>query len=194
MTDVRVCCVGDSFVAGVGDPAALGWVGRLWGRSGPGVTVSNLGVRRDTSTDVRARWLAECTARFPAGCRPRVVLAFGVNDTTVEGGRPRTDPDVSVANLRHLLGAAGDRGWPVLVVGPPPIDDEEQNGRIAALDAAFGAACAERQVPYVPLFERLVTDPLWRREVREGDGAHPSAPGYELLAGLIGPGWAALLG
>ncbi|MGY4098205.1 hypothetical protein ACW2Q0_01365 [Nocardia sp. R16R-3T] len=26
--DLRVCFIGDSFVAGVGDPQGLGWVGR----------------------------------------------------------------------------------------------------------------------------------------------------------------------
>ena len=29
--DLRVCFVGDSYVAGVGDTAGLGWVGRLAG-------------------------------------------------------------------------------------------------------------------------------------------------------------------
>jgi lysophospholipase L1-like esterase len=31
--DVRVCFVGDSFVAGVGDPRHLGWAGRLAAQS-----------------------------------------------------------------------------------------------------------------------------------------------------------------
>lgn len=33
MDDLRVCLVGDSFVAGVGDPDHLGWVGRVAVRS-----------------------------------------------------------------------------------------------------------------------------------------------------------------
>lgn len=33
MRDVRVCVLGDSFVAGVGDMSGLGWVGRLAGRA-----------------------------------------------------------------------------------------------------------------------------------------------------------------
>ncbi len=31
--DVRVCLVGDEFVTGVGDPRALGWVGRVSART-----------------------------------------------------------------------------------------------------------------------------------------------------------------
>jgi lysophospholipase L1-like esterase len=179
-------------VAGVGDPAALGWVGRLASRSlrgGLALTVSNLGVRRDTSTDVRRRWLAECRARFPGGCEARVVLAYGVNDTTIEDGRLRTPPDVSVANLLDLLGTARDHGWPVLVAGPPPIADDAQNARIAALDGRFASVCAEAGVPYVPVFDALRADPVWSEEVRRGDGAHPGAAGYDRLAALIAPAW-----
>lgn len=184
-------------MAGVGDPAAAGWVGRLASRSlrgGLALTVSNLGVRRDTSTDVGRRWLAECRARFPAGCSARVVLAYGVNDTTIEGGRPRTPPDVSAANLLHLLGTARDHGWPVLVAGPPPIADDAQNARIAALDGRFAALCAGAGVPYVPVFEALRADPVWTAEVSRGDGAHPGAAGYDRLADLIAPAWDRWLG
>ena len=31
--DLRICFVGDSFVAGVGDPLCLGWPGRLAART-----------------------------------------------------------------------------------------------------------------------------------------------------------------
>jgi lysophospholipase L1-like esterase len=51
-SDVRVCFLGDSFVAGVGDPHCLGWAGRLAALSharGLLLTVYNLGVRRDTT-------------------------------------------------------------------------------------------------------------------------------------------------
>ena len=55
---MRILAFGDSFVAGVGDPAHQGWLGRaLAGR--PEVTLYNLGVRRDTSADIARRWLAE---------------------------------------------------------------------------------------------------------------------------------------
>lgn len=33
--DLRICFIGDSFVAGVGDETALGWTGRLLARSAP---------------------------------------------------------------------------------------------------------------------------------------------------------------
>lgn len=113
--DVRVCVLGDSFTAGTGDPEHRGWVGRVAAAGPQPVTVYNLGVRRETSADVLGRWRAECTARLPAGVDGRVVVAFGVNDTTAEEGTLRVRPTASAGNLAALLDAAP---WPVLVVGP----------------------------------------------------------------------------
>ena len=51
---MRILAFGDSFVAGVGDPDHLGWIGRaLRGRRE--ITLYNLGVRRETSADIAAR-------------------------------------------------------------------------------------------------------------------------------------------
>ncbi|NAZ76205.1 G-D-S-L family lipolytic protein [Kineococcus sp. T13] len=190
--DVRICFVGDSFVAGAGDAQHLGWAGRLAADShtdGHPLTSYNLGVRRDTSSDVLARWRTECTPRLPAGCRAAVVFSFGVNDTTLEDGAPRTAPDASLANLHALLEQAHSTGWPVLVAGPPAIHDEEQNERTAAVDTAFARVCAQHQTPYVSVLPALRAHPVWRRQVREGDGAHPGAEGYQVLTALLLPTW-----
>ena len=68
--DIGLCFVGDGFVAGYGDPKALGWVSRVVGRSpvaDADLTAYNLGVRGQSSADVMARWRTECTARIPFG-------------------------------------------------------------------------------------------------------------------------------
>ncbi|WP_433079209.1 GDSL-type esterase/lipase family protein [Dactylosporangium sp. CA-052675] len=184
-SDVRVCFLGDSFVAGVGDPQCLGWAGRLAAlahRRGTPLTAYNLGIRRDTSADVLARWRAECTPRLPAGCDARLVLSFGVNDTVQ--GLPAAG---STGRLRTLLTDAA--AWPRLVVGPPPVDDEPVNRALAALDESFAEACRDLRVPYVSTLPALVRDPVWMREVRAGDGAHPGAAGYEALTRLVAPAW-----
>ena len=70
--DLRVCFLGDSFVAGVGDPEHRGWVGRLAARTsreGQPLTVYDLGVRRETSRDLLRRWHGKCVPRLPAGAR-----------------------------------------------------------------------------------------------------------------------------
>ncbi|TVT28621.1 G-D-S-L family lipolytic protein, partial [Amycolatopsis rhizosphaerae] len=127
LPDLRVCFVGDSFVAGVGDPEHLGWAGRVAARthrSGPPLTAYNLGIRRNTSDDVLGRWRAECLPRFPHGCTSAIALSFGVNDTMVEGGRRRVPADRSAANLVTLLDEIPSATGPVLVIGPVPVADE----------------------------------------------------------------------
>ena len=225
--DLRVCFVGDSFVAGVGDPEHLGWTGRLCAgseRDGLSLTGYVLGVRRQTSAEVAARWAAECRARLGGGTwESRVVVSMGVNDTgvvsmgvndtgvdgtgvddtgvigtgvddaTEEDGASRLSPQRSVAALGEVLGGAVSAGWPVLVVGPPAVADDAQNARTAALDERFARVCAEHGVPHVPVLAALAADPTWTREVAAGDGAHPGAAGYAVLAELVRPHWTAWL-
>jgi acyl-CoA thioesterase I len=190
--DLRVCFVGDSFVAGVGDPEHLGWTGRLCARTaraGTPLTGYVLGVRRQTSAEVAARWAAECLPRLTGDWESRVVLSFGVNDTADEDGAPRLDPARSVAALGEVLAGAAVAGWPVLVVGPPAVADADHNARTAALDDRLARACAEHGVPHVPVLAALAADPVWMREVAAGDGAHPGAAGYAVLADLVHPHW-----
>ncbi|RBO91560.1 GDSL-type esterase/lipase family protein [Nocardia puris] len=191
-SDVRVCFVGDSFVAGVGDPVCAGWAGRVAAvahGAGVALTAYNLGVRRQTSTDIAKRWFAECAQRLPSGVDGRVVFSFGVNDTMEEDGVRRVPADASAANLVKMLGQAADRGWSALVVEPPPVDDDAHNTRIARLGDRFASVCAEEHVPFVRVHEQLRADEVWLREVRAGDGAHPSAGGYEAFAALVTPAW-----
>jgi len=178
--DVRVVAVGDSFVAGVGDPEYRGWLGRVAAatdRSLVALTVYNLGVRRDTSVDVAARWRAECSARS-AGAENRLLISFGVNDTAIEDAVGRRVPTAtSEHNLRTLIAAARVMGLEVLVVGPPPVEHETQNARIRVLDRRFAAVCQDAAVGYVAVFDGLDRDPTWRVEVARGDGSHPGAAG-----------------
>jgi lysophospholipase L1-like esterase len=194
--DRRVCFAGDSYVAGVGDPEHRGWVGRVVAgsyRGGRPVTAYNLGVRRDTSEDVRRRLPAETGARWVAGCDNRLVVSFGVNDTTEVDGAVRVPPERSVANLRGIADGVVADGVALLVVGPPPVADPDQNERIAALDELF-AESAGGAFPYVSVFGALQVEPDWMRAVAIGDGAHPGAEGYRLLAELVMPAWEEWIG
>ncbi|RZT88017.1 lysophospholipase L1-like esterase [Pseudonocardia sediminis] len=203
--DVRVCAVGDSFVAGVGDPEHLGWAGRLAAgshRDGLPLTFYNLGIRRDTTRDVLSRWRRELPPRLKvSGDGPvdaRVVVSVGVNDTTaVPGGHgpsSRVGAAASAAHLEMLLGELSDLGWGLFVAGPPPVADAGQNTRIADLDTRFAEVCARAEVTYAPVFAALAADPTWTSEVAAGDGAHPAAAGYARLAELVRPVWRTWLG
>lgn len=189
MTDVRVCVLGDSFTAGVGDPTGGGWVvpvGAAARRAGWELTLYGLGVRRDTSVDVARRWLAETSWRLRGGDRCGVILAVGLNDLVLEDGRPRVAPARSVEAVAEVLDGASARGWPVLVVGPPPVAGAEESERSAGLSTAIADACAARDVPFVGT-TGLAADPVWVAEVAAGDAYHPSTRGYARLAALVEP-------
>ncbi len=191
--DHRVCFVGDSFVQGTGDTAGGGWVRRVAAAAvdaGYDLTAYNLGVRRDTSTDIAARWQSECDARLRAECSPYLVFSFGANDMTAEGTSLRVPMPASLENFRNILNEARSR-CPVLVVGPPPVGEAAQDTRIIALCATYALLATELGVPYLPLAEQLAGDPAWTRAVAAGDGTHPDGSGYALIAECVlqWPAW-----
>jgi acyl-CoA thioesterase I len=184
----RALFYGDSLVAGVGDHAGGGWVARVAAAccaSGVPLTVYNLGVRRETSQQVAARFRAEAIPRVPAGAHCRVVLSFGANDTTVEGGAVRVSVEDSQRALVALLEQADALGFPALVVSAAPLDDPAHNRRIAELMASFADICRARGTPFIDVMQPLLDSSVWIDEVRRGDGAHPGAWGYDLLAELL---------
>jgi acyl-CoA thioesterase I len=190
--DIRICFVGDSFVNGTGDEMALGWAGRVCAAAharGIPVTYYNLGIRRNTSKDVLVRWEIECSLRLPESCDGRIVLSCGVNDTVIENGAVRVRPEESRSNIREILRAA--KKYKVLVVGPPPVDGNDQNEKIKVLSEAFAQETEALDVPYIDLFSSLVSDAAYKQEVSSNDGSHPKSSGYAKMAQIVGssPRW-----
>jgi acyl-CoA thioesterase I len=184
MNDLRLLVFGDSFVAGVGDPCGQGWVGRVVAAAfaaGCPITAYSLGVRRETSVEVAVRWRFEAMTRLAPGADCRVVFAVGANDTTLEEGAQRVAPERSRMALEKMLDQAAEQALPAAVAGPPPVGDHAQRARCAALSGAFGELCAERAVPFWPVTD-LADSRVWIEEQAVGDGAHPAAGGYDVLA------------
>ena len=190
--DIRICFIGDSLVNGTGDEAALGWAGRLCAMANASdilVTYYNLGIRRNTSKDILLRWESECTLRLPDSCDGRIVLSCGVNDTAIENGKVRVNFAESCANVRAIL--RGAKQYTVIMVGPPPVLDDEQNERIESLSLALARETKALGVPYIDLFLALCSDDAYKREVAGNDGSHPRREGYSKMARIIGasPSW-----
>lgn len=184
---MRICFVGDSFVNGTGDPDFLGWTGRICGaacRENWDITYYNLGVRRDTTADIKSRWFGEVSCRLPPEVDGRIVFSFGVNDTTWENGKTRVEFNQSIKNAREILTRAKEI-FPVLIVSPPPIGDRSQNLRTSQLSQEFAKICHELDIPYLEVFTTLLNSGVWMKEVVENDGAHPQASGYLELAKLV---------
>lgn len=186
---MRLIAFGDSVVAGAGDPDHLGWVGRaLAGRRE--ITLYNLGVRRETSSDIAARWRAEALPRMTADEPMRIVFAFGINDANLADGAPRVSAVQTLKNAQAVLTEAASL-CPVLMVGPPPVADAGLCARVEALGEALMALCGRLKVPYIDVFRPLAAGGLWQAEALAWDGAHPGAGGYQQLADLVAahPAW-----
>lgn len=185
---MRICFIGDSFVNGTGDDDCIGWAGRLCAearRRGRDVTCYNLGIRRDTSADIAARWEREAIARLPPEHDGRLVFSFGVNDCVHDGAaRPRVAEDQSIAHAGAILSRA--QAWrPTLMIGPPCTADAALDLRVGRLSDRLGAVCADLAVPFLPVFAVLQASAAWNAEARRGDGVHPNREGYARLCALI---------
>lgn len=160
----RICFFGDSMVNGTGDDACLGWVGRICAsarHSGRDLTCYNLGIRRDTSADVLARWQREAEARLPPEHDGRLVFSFGANDCCPgeDIGGVRVAPGRAVANAETILTAAVV--WcPTLMVGPLPIYDAAVDRRIRHLSDDFASLCAQLGVAYLDVFDLAVASDI----------------------------------
>jgi lysophospholipase L1-like esterase len=186
---IRIFFFGDSIVNGTGDDACLGWVGRICSaarRRGIDLTCYNLGIRRDTSTDILARWQIEARARLPDQYDGRLVFSFGANDCCPgdDVGGVRVAPERAIANANAILQVA--LAWrPTLMVGPLPICDEMVDPKIRSLSAGFAALCSRLNVLYLDMFDFVAASSIWRDESAAGDGVHPNEGGYGLVARTI---------
>jgi acyl-CoA thioesterase I len=186
---IRICFFGDSIVNGTGDDACLGWVGRISSgarRRGIDLTCYNLGVRRETSADVLARWQAEARARLPDQFDGRLVFSFGANDCCPgdDVGGVRVAPSRALANAKAILQVA--LAWrPTLMFGPLPLCEATVDARIRNLSADFASLCGGLSVPYLDMFDLVASSTVWRDEAIAGDGVHPNEGGYSLVAEAI---------
>lgn len=186
--DIGLCFVGDGFVAGYGDPKALGWVSRVVGRTAleeADLTSYNLGVRGSSSADVMNRWRSECPPRWEGRTERRLVVGVGAEDVQqgVTTARSRL-------NLANVLDEASSTGVGTFVVGPTPTLDAEVNARLQVLAEAQADVCSRRGVTFVDCFAPLQGHDQWQSDLAAGDTVHPGQAGYGLVAWLVlNGGW-----
>ncbi len=201
MTVLVTCCVGDSITFGRGDSDTLGWVGRLArieADSGHDPGLYNLGIRGDTTAEVRSRWRSECSNRIPAGVPSALLFSFGLNDTAEElGSGIRASVSQALASAREILVEARQL-YPTLWIGPTPIDESKmpltaftgavydfRNERVAEYNRAYFGLADKIGIPYLDLFSLLIEDKTWGHNFSFGDGVHPTAQNYAMMAKLI---------
>jgi lysophospholipase L1-like esterase len=89
------------------------------------------------------------------------------------------------------------------MIGPTPVDEAKmptrfgpvsrdmKNARIATASRILEGVAAEVGVPYLDLYSPLAEDAEFRKSMLAGDGVHPTADGYAIMAARIGAwsGW-----
>ena len=187
----RICVVGDELAAGLGDPRALGWTGRVLARTrftSPAF-VTTLAVPGEDTTALGARWAGEVTARFADDADNRLVVALGRQDVARGHSIAR-----SRLNLANILDVAASKQIRSFVVGPPPgLPDD--GARIAELSGAFADVAGRRRVPYVELYQPLANHEQWLSDLAQSGTIYPGQAGYGLMAWLVlHAGWGTWLG
>ncbi|MBJ2120904.1 lysophospholipase [Arthrobacter sp. MSA 4-2] len=179
---IRLAAVGDELLAGLGDPRALGWLGRVMARTAPdGVQVEAypLAAPREGTESLANRWLQETGRRFDDGFENRLVIGLSDRDLDLELSTAR-----SRLNLANILDGAAQMSVKVLVVGPPPGLDPERNRRLGELSAAFADVTTRRKHVYIDTFTPLVAHEQWRNDLA-ANGGTPGQAGYGLMAWLV---------
>jgi acyl-CoA thioesterase-1 len=187
LRDIRICFFGDSFLNGTLDESYLGWPARVCATLPHQVTHYNLGIRGNTSQDIEARWQDEAARRWKPGTESRLFFSFGTNDASLENGLQRVPTGESVRSAWTILTRAKQTG-PVLFMGPPAAELEARNeafGRLQLLSQRYAELARELSIPYLDLFSLTRDSDAWHAAVRRGDGVHPDAAGYALLANLV---------
>ncbi|MCU1574176.1 MAG: lysophospholipase [Micrococcaceae bacterium] len=179
---LRIAAVGDELVAGVGDPRALGWVGRVLARTpreGIDLEAYSLASPQEGTEGLSARWQQEAGRRF--GDRAENRLVIGLSGRDVEFGLSTAR---SRLNLANILDGATQQNIPVFVVGPPPGLDPAMNKRLAELNTAFADVTTRRKHMYVDTFSPLQNHEQWRTDL-VANGGTPGQAGYGLMAWLV---------
>lgn len=141
----------------------------------------NLGVCKNSSKEILARFDTEFSARSLAGSTPVFFLMCGVVDTMKFTENPYLSLEESEENYAKLIKSAKSKGK-VIALSPSPVANAEQNERLNGLISIQEKICSENSVHYVNMFQELL-DNDFVSDLK--DGVHPSERGNKLIADII---------
>lgn len=179
---IRIAAVGDELLAGIGDPRALGWFGRVISQTPTDVASLEsfpLAAPNEGTESLSARWLQEAGRRFEELYENRLVIGLSDRDLDLD-----VSPARSRLNLANILDGAAQLGVKVFVVGPPPGLDAGRNKRVGELSAAYGDVTSRRKHTYVDTFTPLLNHEQWRTDLASNEGM-PGQAGHGLIAWLV---------
>ena len=202
----KLVVLGDSGVYGWGDPEG-GWCERLrrhWMDLPEGPVLYGLGVRGDGLERLAARAEAEvgCRGELRRQRPQGILLSIGLNDTARVGrpdGRFQLAPEAFLFGLQQLLPRLQAIA-PVFVLGLTPVDEAMMPfagmlwydlASVRLYEGLLEEACMDADVPFLPLFDGLLADPLWLQWLCS-DGLHLNGDGHGQLYRRL-RSWRALL-
>jgi lysophospholipase L1-like esterase len=208
---MRILVFGDCIAQGMWDPAG-GWVNRLWQEYSQAEinssfkddqpVIFNLGVNGDMTQNVVKRIALETAARKWLTDKLVIIIAVGINDTMVFKNVESNSTELYKGELQQLIAAARQYTEKILFVGLTAVDEKRTasadqqyvytNVRIKEFERTLRSFCEENELPIVKIFETF--EEKQAEENLLADGLHPNAVGHELMATLIKPELAKLLG
>jgi acyl-CoA thioesterase-1 len=77
------------------------------------------------------------------------------------------------------------------MLGPPWTSVEDMDERNGILSQKLETLCGEVGVLFLPVYEKSEGNGVWAKEAKAGDGIHPNAGGYALIAKVVAEwdGW-----
>lgn len=179
---IQLISCGDELLAGVGDPRALGWLGRVLARTAAEntrIASYTLASPHEGTEALAARWMQEVKPRLDPEAENRLIIALSAEDIARGLGTAR-----SRLNLANVLDAAAQMSLNTLVVGPPPSIDPLLSEGIAELSAAFRDVTTRRRNSYVDMYTPLAEHEGWHQDLAANAGT-PGQVGYGLMAWVV---------
>lgn len=195
---------GDSIVQGLWDESG-GWPDRIkqdiyrehLEKSAPFLDYNMVylrGVPGDTSEDLKQRIGSELEdATDHSGSEVNVVFSVGINDCGKTSGESEVSIENYRENLEEIIDRVSKRADTVIAVGLTPVDEERlnseetadhyTNSEVRKYNEVLREVCEEKDVKFVPVFEELVQDEEWTKNLF--DGLHPDSEGHKKIYELV---------
>ncbi len=182
----QICIFGDSITWGAGLPFRAGWANLLRNhlecKTKGVMELYDLGIDRDTSRDILARFDVEAKARNPS----IIIFAIGINDSCYRKtkDKPLVSIDEFEKNLLKLIKKARKFTDKIIFVGLAKGSDQEtkpllrsttgkcyDKGNVKIYNSVIGKVSKKENLLFIDIFNKLTDEDF-------DDGLHPNIGGH----------------